>query len=81
MIFEDKREKDHVWSKLRDNLKAKTNIVVTQDSSTKRQVAIDEKESNGAIRKTSKKMAIVKPNTKRGDSPVKKPSLSGTELE
>ena len=75
VIFEDKREKDQVWSKLRDNLRAKTNIVVTQDSSTKRQVEIDEKETtaqkNGTVRKTSKKMAIVKPNTQTADIPVK----------
>ena len=81
VIFEDKKEKDQVWCKLRDNLRAKTNIVVTQDSSTKRQVALDEKDSteqkNGAVRKTSKKMAIVKPNTKTGDSPVKKTSTTG----
>ena len=79
VIFEDKREKDQVWSKLRDNLRAETNIVVTQDSSTKRQVEIEEKETtaqkNGAVRKISKKMAIVKPNM--GDSPVKKSSVAG----
>ena len=84
VIFEDKREKDQVWSKLRDNLRAETNIVVTQDSSTKRQVEIDEKETmaqkNGTVRKTSKKMAIVKPNTQMGDSPVKKVSLAGRKL-
>ena len=80
MIFEDKREKDQVWSKLRDNLRAKTNIVVTQDSSTKRQVVIDEMErtqSNRALPKTSKKMAIVKPYVQRNGSPFKKVSLSG----
>ena len=33
-----------VWSKLRDNLKAKTNVVVTQDSSARRKAAIEEKE-------------------------------------
>ena len=82
VIFEDKKEKDQVWSKLRDNLRAKTNIVVTQDSSSKRQVELEEKETaalkNGAVRKTSKKMAIVKPNSKGGDSPVKKSSVPGT---
>ena len=81
VIFEDKKEKDQVWSKLRDNLRAKTNIVVTQDSSSKRQVELEEKETaalkNGAVRKTSKKMAIVKPNSKGGDSPVKKSSVPG----
>ena len=36
VIFEDPREKELVWSKLRDNLQTKTNVVVTQDSSSKR---------------------------------------------
>ena len=80
VIFEEKKEKDQVWSKLRDNPKTKTNIVVTQDSSTKRQVAINEMErtaqSSRALHKTSKKMAIVKPNTQRNGSPLKKVSLS-----
>ena len=74
-----------MWSKLRDNLRAKTNIVVTQDSSTKRQVAIDEKETTGqrkgTLGKTTRKTAVVKPTTKREDSPVKKISLSGIIVE
>ena len=44
MLFEEKKEKDLVWSKLRDNLRVKTNIVVTQDSSTKRQIAMEVKQ-------------------------------------
>ena len=35
VIFEDRKEKEQVWAKLRDNLRTKTNIVVTQDSSSK----------------------------------------------
>ena len=87
VIFEDKKEKDQVWSKLRDNLKAKTNIVVTQDSSTKRKVAMEEKETTGAgqrkgtLSRSPRKMAIVKPTTKREDIQDKKVSLSGRVLE
>ena len=36
VIFEDSKEKELIWSKLRDNLQTKTNVVVTQDSSSKR---------------------------------------------
>ena len=87
VIFEDKKEKDQVWSKLRDNLKAKTNIVVTQDSSTKRKVAMEEKETTGAgqrkgtLSRSPRKMAIVKPTTKREDIQDKKVSLSGRVIE
>ena len=30
VIFEERKEKELVWTKLRDNLKTKTNVVVTQ---------------------------------------------------
>ena len=36
VIFDDIKEKELIWNKLRDNLQTKTNVVVTQDSSTKR---------------------------------------------
>ena len=36
VIFDDSKEKELIWSKLRDNLQTKTNVVVTQDSSSKR---------------------------------------------
>ena len=36
MIFDERKEKELVWTKLRDNLKTKTNVVVTQDSSARR---------------------------------------------
>ena len=36
VIFDERKEKELVWTKLRDNLKTKTNVVVTQDSSTRR---------------------------------------------
>ena len=36
VIFEDSKEKELIWNKLRDNLQTKTNVVVTQDSSSKR---------------------------------------------
>ena len=78
MIFEDKREKDQVWSKLRDNLIARTSIMVTQDSSTNEKETTSQ--NNRALRNTSKKMSNVKTDTKRGDSPIKKGSLSGNNL-
>ena len=36
VIFDDIKEKELIWNKLRDNLQTKTNVVVTKDSSTKR---------------------------------------------
>ena len=36
VIFDERKEKELVWTKLRDNLKTKTNVVVTQDSSSRR---------------------------------------------
>ena len=36
VIFEERKEKELVWTKLRDNLKTKTNVVVTQDNSARR---------------------------------------------
>ena len=36
VIFEDPKDKEFVWTRLRDNLQTKTNVVVTQDSSSRR---------------------------------------------
>ena len=77
VIFENKKEKDQVWIKLRDNLKAKHNIVVTQDSSTRKEILQTKTERLGepnssVARKSSKKMAIVKPSQNKIGSPVKK---------
>merc|ERR1719331_3548407 len=80
--------------KLRDNLKAKTNVVVTQDSSSRRRAAIEEKEKeeeerNPAatrFRKLSKspekrKTAVVKPSTiKRGNSMTRSTSVPAKDI-
>ena len=63
VIFEDPREKELVWSKLRDNLQTKTNVVVTQDSSSKRmkKTSVASKSENSeprSPRKVTKKLKV-----------------------
>ena len=74
VIFEERKEKELVWTKLRDNLKTKTNVVVTQDSSTRRLEGRQMERQQSVPRKIStksqsspRKTAVVKPSTHSPD--------------
>ena len=72
VIFEDRKEKEIVWTKLRDNLKTKTNVVVTQDTSTKRMAATQDTSTKRMTQETNTKRMEVR--TERQESVTRKTS-------
>ena len=67
VIFEESKEKELIWNKLRDNLQTKTNVVVTQDSSSKRikKTSMASKSDVGGPLRSPRKVSQQTSNIKR----------------
>lgn len=70
VIFEDPKDKEFVWTRLRDNLQTKTNVVVTQDSSSRR---ITKTKTDNITRDTKSRMTPASPSKKLSTIPPASP--------